>query len=170
MTEALASGEGKDARPEPPHLDLILYPNPPLGRHGTLAVMLAAVLVGGVLGAAFASLGAWPVSGFLGLDVLLLGLALYHTGRRSRRVEIIRLDAAGLTVRRLGPRGDVQSEVRLEPAWVQVVLDERRRQDPRLSLRSHGVSTPIATFLAPAERREIAAELRAALAPFRGRG
>jgi uncharacterized membrane protein len=152
---------------EPPLLDLILYPNPPLGRHGTLVLMAIVLVVGAVLGAAFATLGAWPVSGFFGLDVLLLGWAFARTRRSARRAEIVRLDKRGLVVRRLRPDGTAESEHRLEPFWAQVVVDERRRHDPRVYLRAHGRSVPLGVFLSPAERREVAQELEGALARWR---
>ena len=152
---------------EPPVLDLVLYPNPPLGRHGTVVVMAVVLVVGVVLGAGFATLGAWPVSGFLGLDILLLGLALARTRRFARRAEIVRLDSRGLVVRRLGPDGRAESEHRLEPFWARVVVDESRRHDPRVYLRAHGRSVPVGLFLSPAERREIARELEAGLAALR---
>lgn len=167
---ALMRGTGQG---EPPVLDLVLYPNPPLGRHGTVVLMAIVLVVGVVLGAGFATLGAWPVSGFLGLDVLLLGLALARTRRFARRAEIVRLDSRGLVVRRLGPDGRTEGEDRLEPFWARVVVDERRRHDPRVYLRAHGRSVPVGLFLSPAERREIARELEAGLAalkamPFSG--
>lgn len=154
-------------RSEPPVLDLVLYPNPPLGRHGTVGVMAVVLVVGAVLGAGFATLGAWPVSGFLGLDILLLGIALARTRRFARRAEIVRLDARALVVRRLCPDGRAESEHCLEPYWAQVVVDERRRHDPRVYLRAHGRSVPVGQFLPPAERREIARELEAGLAALR---
>jgi len=163
-----AAMPGADAA-EPPILDLILYPNPPLGRHGTVVLMAIVLVVGAVLGAGFATLGAWPVSGFLGLDVLLLGLALARTRRSARRAEIVRLDTRGLVVRRLGPDGRAESEHRLEPYWARVVVDERRRHDPRVYLRAHGRSVPVGLFLSPAERREIARELEAGLEALRAR-
>lgn len=152
---------------EPPALDLVLYPNPPLGRHGTLVLMAIVLVVGVVLGAGFATLGAWPVSGFLGLDVVLLGWALARTRRVARRAEIVRLDADGLVVRRLAPDGTAESEVRLEPFWTRVVVDEHRLHDPRVYLRAHGRDVPVALLLSPAERREVARELERALAAVR---
>ncbi len=150
--------------PDPPLLDLVLYPNPPLGDYGMLVVMLCAGVVGGGVGVAFAAFGAWPVTGFLGLDLILLGVALHLARRRGRCVEVIRLDAQGLVVRRLGAAGQALGELRLEPYWVQVILDDRQRYCPRLALRSHGRTVPIGAFLPPAEKREIAAELLSALA------
>ncbi len=146
-----------------PTLDLVLYPNPPLGRAGTAWVMGGAVAVGGSVGLGFLLMGAWPVTGFLGLDLLALWLALRTAARRARRAEVIRLDGRGLTVQRVAPDGRVTADFALDPYWVRVQLDERRRHDPRLALCAHGRCVPIGTFLAAAERRELASELHAAL-------
>ncbi|MFW5679757.1 MAG: DUF2244 domain-containing protein [Pseudomonadota bacterium] len=150
-----------------PRLDLVLYPNPPLGRYGMVWVMGVAATVVAILGLGFWWLGAWPVTGLLGLDLLALGLALRITARRARRSELIRLDASGLEVRRLGPDGAILQAIALDPYWVRVELDERRLHDPQLALRSHGQRVLIGTFLAPAERRTLADTLNAALAGHR---
>ncbi len=146
-----------------PQLDLVLYPNPPLGRNGMAWVMGGAALVGGGVGVGFLTLGAWPVTGFLGLDLIALWWALRVAARRARRAEVIRLDERGLTVRRVEPDGQVSAEVALDPYWVRVQLDERRRHDPRLALCAHGRCVPIGGFLAASERRELASALDAAL-------
>ncbi|MEO1089223.1 MAG: DUF2244 domain-containing protein [Pseudomonadota bacterium] len=150
-----------------PFLDVQLTPNAPLGRHGQAVVIGVVGVVASTLGAAFAVVGAWPVTGFLGLDVLLLWLALKTTARRARRSEVIRLDDDGLVIRRLGADGHAAAEVRLEPFWARVILDERRRHDPLLALRSHGRTVPIGAFLNAAERRELAVALEAALRHYR---
>lgn len=153
--------------PSTPALDLVLTPNPPMGRHGMAWVMGGAILIGGGAGLAFLSLGAWPVTGFLGLDLIALWLALRIAARRARRAEVVRLDENALTVRRVAPDGQVTAEIVFDPYWARVALDERRRHDPKLSLCSHGRCVAIADFLPPAERRELARTLEAALAEHR---
>ena len=54
--------------------------------------MAAIVTVSAAVGAGFVLIGAWPVTGFLGLDVLLLYLAFRWNYRQARRAELIRLD------------------------------------------------------------------------------
>ena len=81
----------------PPALfDAVLYPNRSLGRFGFHLLMAAIVLVSAAIGAAFVLAGAWPVTGFLGADVLLLYLAFRWNYRQGRRAEFIRLDGADL--------------------------------------------------------------------------
>lgn len=146
--------------------EAVLYPNQPLGRPGFIVLMIAVSSVSAALGAAFALLGAWPVAGFLGLDVLLLYTAFRHIQRRSHRRELIRLDASGLHVRRVEPDG-AATEWRFEPHWVRVQMDDPPRRDSLLSLVSHGRRLVIGPFLTPEERLDLARSLDQALRSYR---
>ncbi|MEM7021122.1 MAG: DUF2244 domain-containing protein [Pseudomonadota bacterium] len=143
-------------------LDVVLYPNCSLGQTGFAALMAAIVVVSVAVGAGFMMVGAWPVTGFLGLDVLLVYLALRWNRREARRAEYVRLDGAALKVRRLEPNGRSQ-DWSFEPYWVRVVLESMGPYDNRLSLRSHGRELVIGAFLTSAERREVADVLNQAL-------
>jgi uncharacterized membrane protein len=140
----------------------VLYPNRSLGSLGFYLLMGAIVLASAALGAGFALVGAWPVAGFLGLDVLLLYLAFRWNYRQGRRAELIRLDRQGLTVRRIEPSGR-HREWRFEPYWVRVAMDDPPRPDSQLTVGSHGQRLVIGAFLSPEERLEVATALRAAL-------
>lgn len=146
----------------PAQFDAVLYPNRSLGSAGFMVLMLGIVVVSAAIGAGFVMIGAWPVTGFLGLDVLLLWLAFRWNYREGRRAEFIRLDRDGLTVRQVAPDGR-HREWRFEPYWVQVRMDDPPRHDSQLRLGSHGRELVVGAFLAPGERLEIAHALRAAL-------
>jgi uncharacterized membrane protein len=146
--------------------DAVLYPNRSLGPFGFYALMSAIVLVSAALGAAFVFAGAWPVTGFLGLDVLLLYLAFRWNYRAGRCAELIRLDRDGLCVRQVRPNGATR-EWRFEPHWVRVTIDDPPRHDSQLVLSSHGRALAIGAFLTAEERAEVARALRAALAAHR---
>jgi len=146
--------------------DAVLYPNRSLGPFGFYALMSAIVLVSAALGAAFVYAGAWPVSGFLGLDVLLLYLAFRWNYRAGRCAELVRLDRDGLCVRQVRPNGATR-EWRFEPHWVRVTIDDPPRHDSQLVLSSHGRALAIGAFLTAEERAEVARALRAALAAHR---
>jgi uncharacterized membrane protein len=149
-----------------PPFEAMLYPNPPLGRHGFLILMGCVTAVSVVIAGVALAAGAWPVSGYFGIDVLLLYVAFRANTRQSRRRELIRLDETGLHVRRVGPNGRY-SDWRFEPYWVRVVVEEPVRGVAGLSLRSHGQQLRIAQFLSPAERRDLARALNGALAAYR---
>jgi uncharacterized membrane protein len=152
--------------PPPARFDVVLYPNRSLHPAGFAVLMAAIVLVSGAIGAGFVMVGAWPVSGFLGLDVVLLYLAFRWNDRQARRAEFVRLDRDGLTVRRLHPDGCSQSW-RFEPYWVRVGLEQVGRHERRLVLRSHGRQVAIGAFLTQDERVELAHALEAALQEHR---
>jgi uncharacterized membrane protein len=153
----------------PMRFDAVLYPNRSLGPVGFHLLMAAIVLVSAAIGAGFVLVGAWPVTGFLGLDVLLLYLAFRWNYREARRAEFIRLDRDGLTVRRVGPDGHAR-EWRLEPYWVRVAIDDPPRPDSQLMLSARGDHLAIGTFLTAEERLELARALRAALHDHRSGG
>ena len=151
---------------ERPRFDAVLYPSRSLPPAGFAVLMTGVVLVSGLVGAGFFLIGAWPVTGFLGLDVLLLYLAFRWNYRESRRAEFIRLDRDGLVVRRIGP-GGAEQEWRFEPYWVRVVVDRPARRPVTLSLASHGQKVSIGAFLSSEERVQVAEALQAALAAHR---
>ena len=154
---------GTLALPPRPRFDAVLYPNRSLGRFGFHLLMAAIVLVSGAIGAAFVLAGAWPVTGFLGLDVLLLYLAFRWNYRQGRRAEFIRLTGAELVVRCVEPSGR-RREVRFDAHWVRVTVDDTSNQ---LILGSHGRTMVVGAFLSPEERLEVAKALGAALAEHR---
>jgi uncharacterized membrane protein len=165
--EGARGGEHRPAR-----FDAVLYPSRSLPPRGFGAVMGAVVAVSAGMGAAFYAVGAWPVTGFLGLDALLLYLAFRWNYRAGRAAEFVRLDADGLTVRRVRPDGRAQTWRFEEPYWVRVdvVADGPNRRhggSGRLTLSAHGRSLTIGAFLTAEERLEVARALRAALADYR---
>lgn len=156
------TGETQDLS-GPEHFEATLYPNQSLGDTGFALLMGGIVLVSGLVGAGFALAGAWPVTGFLGLDVLLLYLAFRWQFRQSRRADMIRIDETGVTVQRIAPQRQAQSW-HFDTAWVQVVQEDRA-----LKLRSHGKDLVIGSFLTADERRTLARALRSAIQNQRDR-
>jgi uncharacterized membrane protein len=111
----------------------------------------------------FLLLGAWPVFGFLGLDVALIYIAFRANFRAARAYEEVTVTASELTVRKVNPRGRVR-EWTLNPVWVQ--LDRIVHEEfgiERLFLVSRGRRLPIAAFLGPDEKASFAQALSSAL-------
>lgn len=140
-----------------PAFQAALYPNHSLSDTGFLILMGLVVLVSTLVGVGFALVGAWPIAGFLGLDVLLLYLAFRWNRRDAARADFIRLDENGLAVRRIMPNGEAK-EWHFETAWVQVVVEKKR-----LVLRSHGEELVIGAYLTAAERQGLADALKDAI-------
>lgn len=168
----IAHGPGKvysgsmDASLTPLRFDATLHPHRSLSRRGFLVLMGILCGLSFAAGIAFISIGAWPVFGFFGLDVLGVYWAFRLNYRSSAMMETIRLDDDNLVVGRLSPSG-VYDEWRFQPYWVQVQVDESRPHELRVLLRSHGRSLEIGRFLSPGERLEVADALQTALGNLR---
>lgn len=150
----------------PVFFDAVLYPNRSLPRAGFKIVLWLFAIAGVAVGGLFLILGAWPVLGFYGLEFAVLYAFLSRNNRDGRIYEKVRLTARELRVERGDHRGPRRVET-LPPHWLQVRLDDPVDHDSQLTLSSHGRSVIVASFLSPAERAEVAAALRCALARLR---
>src|SRR6185369_17089775 len=98
---------GNDLPREPTLFSAILTPHRSLSATGFVIVM---ALVGGMsffAGMAFLLMGAWPVFGFFGLDVLLVYLAFRANYRAATAFEEISVTTGELRVRKVSHRGQV---------------------------------------------------------------
>lgn len=114
----------------------------------------------------FVLAGAWPVTGFFGLDIALLYLAFRISYRRARQTETLRLTQDAFDVERRSVRGELR-RWRFEPAWLRVTLEEEEGGRGRLRLGSHGKSVAVGTFLTTDERQSLAASIKSALQRWR---
>jgi uncharacterized membrane protein len=141
----------------------VLTPHRSLGPTGFLILMLCLGGLSFISGVIFVSLGAWPVFGFFGLDVLLVYFAFRANYRTARAYEEVTVTASELTVRKVNHRGGVR-EWTLNPVWVRLerIVHEEFGIE-RLFLVSHGRRLGIAGFLGPAEKASFARALTNAL-------
>jgi uncharacterized membrane protein len=155
------------SRAEPTLFSAVLTPHRSLGTAGFILVMLAVGGINFVAGLVFFLAGAWPVVGFLGLDVALLYWAFRASYRSASAYEQVTITASELLVRKVSHRGEVR-EWKLNPVWVR--LDRQTHEAygiERLFLVSHGRRLSIAGFLGPKEKESFAAALAAALGEAR---
>lgn len=157
--------------PEPPPaeqvlFDAVLLPHRSLGPVGFGVLMGLITTVSFGAGLTFYLIGAWPVVGFMGLDVLLVYVAFRVSFRRARAYETVRLTESALTVVRVSPNGRRRS-IRLQPYWLRVEFEDPENQHGQLWLTSHGKGIIVGRFLHPEQRRNLARDLRAALAKLR---
>src|ERR1700749_2664980 len=84
-----------------------LTPHRSLNRTGFLVVMAFVSVVSFAAGIAFLLMGAWPVLGFFGLDVIAIYWAFRVCFRRASAFEEIRVTPSELRLRRVSHRGHV---------------------------------------------------------------
>ena len=154
-----------DVQASPIFFDAVLYPHRSLPPRGFLLLMLLLGAVSFAAGVSFVLIGAWPIVGYFGLDVLLVYLAFRASYRSARTHEWVRLTEDTLTVERVGQRGE-RRRWQFQPFWLRVVLEEHDETN-RLVLTSHGRELVVGGFLGPAERRSLAVALKDALGRWR---
>jgi uncharacterized membrane protein len=164
MTEQNTAPQGSSSQPPP--FSAVLTPHRSLGPKGFIVLMSVICAVSFGTGLMFFLMGAWPVVGFMGLDVLLIYAAFKLNFRALRIYETVDLTQDALTVTRVEPNGRSQSW-RFNPYWVQLSLDERVGRTSVLSLVSHGKRLVFGSFLTDPEREDFAAALGAALSDAR---
>lgn len=154
----------KPDQPEPAWR-VTLTPHRSLTREGFVALMVILVAMNFAGGVLFLVAGAWPITGFMGLDVLLVWWAFRHNFADGQRAEQISISGDVVRLQRLSPQGTVD-EMTFNRRWVRVDLevDTGRELVGKLSLSSHGKETEIASFLGAEERLSLAQALRQALA------
>ncbi len=156
-----------DATDSPPVLfDAVLAPHRSLTRGGFVALMALVAVPCLAMGCIFLLIGAWPIAGFLGLDVALVWLAFRINYRSGRLRETLALTERDLTVRRIQPSGRTH-EWRFQPYWLRVEVENPDAPDCRLTLTSHGRRLTIGAFLTAEERLSLAEALQTALRRLR---
>jgi uncharacterized membrane protein len=159
----MTAGNDFDPHPQPELFSALLTPHRSLNHTGFLVVMAFVSVISFAAGFAFLMMGAWPVLGFFGLDVLAIYLAFRINFRRARASEEIRVTPSELRFRRISHRGHVVEYV-LNPLWVQ--LDRKTHPEfgvERLYLLSRGRRVAIGSFLGPDEKASFANALTVAL-------
>jgi uncharacterized membrane protein len=148
---------------DPTLFEARLKPHRSLTPQGFAVLMLMLGAISFAIGTVFLLLGAWPVLGFFGLDVLLVWLAFRANFRAARAYEDIHLTPHRLVVRQVSARGEAR-ETEFNPRWTRL---EKNEDDTygvtRLALLSRGLALVIGAFLPPVHRGELAKSLSAAL-------
>ncbi len=132
--------------PQPELFSALLTPHRSLNRTGFLVLMGFICAVSFAAGMVFLMMGAWPVVGFFGLDVLAIWWAFRINFRSAKAHEEITVTPSELRVRRVSHRGHVAEWV-LNPLWVR--LDQTG--DPEFGIerlypglpRSSGIRWPL---------------------------
>ncbi|HEV3491958.1 MAG TPA: DUF2244 domain-containing protein [Reyranella sp.] len=146
------------------HFATSLVPHRSLSPEGFRWLIRGAIAANLLVGLPMLLLGAWPVLGFMGLDVWLLWFLFKRSYLDARRSETLLLTDRELIVDRVAPDGE-REQHRLDAYWLRVEL--LGKDSERLVLVSRGNRVVIGRFLAPAERHKVAEQLKAALADMR---
>ena len=150
--------------PVPSVFDATLRPHRSLEPRGFALLMAAIAIVSFVSGVAFVLHGAWPVTGFFGLDVALVYIAFRVNYRAADASERVVLSERELVVER-HRRGRLIGRWSFQPYWLRIEVAEGPQ--PAIVLKSHGRSVAIGSFLSPDERVGFAQALSESVAELR---
>lgn len=147
---------------EPPlegkiYMDAVLRPHRSLSLSAFKVMLTALIFVNGAVALIFALRGAYPVAGFLGLDVSGLWLAFWLNYRAGRVVEHVRVASERVHVASVDAKG-MPRHWALNPIWARV-----EREGAGVLIRAGGDAMRVGAFLSPKESDSFAAALDAAL-------
>ncbi|MFC4624683.1 DUF2244 domain-containing protein [Daeguia caeni] len=161
-------------RYDAPIFQALLVPYRSLGQTGFFILMTALISCWLFIGILFWSIGAWPIFGFFGLDVLAIYLAFRWNYRAARVREEISVSRRELQIKQVAPSGKITTHS-FHPFWTRFRVHRRTgigRDDKVKGIAAmHVVSREkqvlIGSFLNPDDRESFAAAFRAALAEAR---
>lgn len=140
----------------------VLTPHRSLSPRGFLILMGMLSAISFATGLLFASIGAWPVLGFFGLDVAVIYLAFRLNYRSGRLYETVEVLPQTLTIRRVHPSGRSEA-YEFQSYWARVLLSQQSDGRTVLKVGSHGRDIAFGDFLTDEERASLADEMLAAL-------
>ena len=141
----------------------VLRPYRSLSSRGFALLMTALAVPSLVVGIVFTLLGAWPIFGFFGLDVLLVYALFKRNYRMAKSAETIEVDRRNVTVTRFSPEGRRISAARLDAYWARLEITETDDGECDLALALRQRRLPVARDLGPMQRRAFAPALAEAL-------
>lgn len=141
----------------------MVRPNCSLSWRDALRFYLGMILVSFGIATGFALQGAWLVLPFAGLEMLVLGAALYVVGRRCARWQLVSVceDAVEIVA---ADAGVIRH--RFSRAWarVELVRPAIKGHPSRLLIGSHGRAVEVGGCLNEEEKCDLARQLRLAVA------
>lgn len=146
-----------------PLFSAMLRPHRALGPTGIRNVVMLTAALAAIPGILFYAIGAWPIVGLLGLDVIALTWALTASFKSGDAYEEVTLWPDNLEVRHVTPKGD-ESRHAFNPFWVRLdVTRDFEDRVTRIALRNRGEELEIGNFLTPADKKSFATSFSQAL-------
>ena len=144
-----------DTKDQSPIYDIItLWPHRSLSKRGFTRLLAILCMLAIAIGLGFFLIGAWPVIGFMGLELLVLYAAFRYNYRDGKASEQLLIHDKGLDLIRIAPSGK-QERTNFSSHWLRAELVPQKGRRKILALRHHHDSHEIGAFLPPAEKKNI---------------
>lgn len=148
------------------YLDAVLEPPRSLSPRGFNRVMLGVGAMSLMVGAVFLATGAYPVVGFMGLEILALWLVFQASFRAQTARTYVRVTADAIDLRKVDGNGR-ERRARLSSHFARVELDRAASGACALRLKASNRAYPLGEYLTPRERESFARRLDQALVEAR---
>jgi len=148
------------------YLDAVLEPPRSLSPRGFNRVMLVFGCLSLIPGVAFYAMGAWPIVGFLGLDVLAVWAVFKLSFRSQTARTYVRVTADAVDVRKVDGWGR-ERRASLSSYFTRVEFDRSAQGPNALRLATSARAYPLGEFLTPRERETFARRLSQAISDAR---
>lgn len=148
------------------YLDAVLEPPRSLSPRGFNRVMLALGFASLLSSIYFLAVGAWPVMGFLGLEILALWLVFRFSFRAQQARTYVRVTAETIDVRKVDGWGR-ERRARLASHFARVEFDRQAAGPHALRVASSAKAYVVGEFLTPRERESFARRLAQAISDAR---
>lgn len=144
------------------YLDAVLTPNRSLSERGFAIGMAIVAVVFFLTGLLFWSMGAVPVLGFFGLDMVAIWLAFRLSFNQQREQTQVVVTARSIRLHHIDTKGRTR-DAEVPAAFARVELDEPVTTSSWLRIEHGRTAWVIGRFLTPDERKAFAEALRKAL-------
>lgn len=147
----------------------LLLPHRSLGRTGFIVLMSILGLVWLGTGLFFLSIGAWPVFGFFGLDMLAIYIAFRLNYRAARAREEVSVSRLALDIVKTAPSGSSETH-HFRTFWARLRISRHEEIGiTGMAVEGEGRNVPIGAFLNPDDRESFATAFGRALATAKAR-
>ena len=141
---------------------ITLWPYRSLSLKGFRIFMASLASLMSFIATGFYLLGAWPVIGFLGAEILIVWFAFKLNYRAGQLVETVEITPHFVQITRTNWRGQNHRQT-IESPWVYAEITKEEEHKPRLFLRAHSQKMEIGTFMPPVEKASLAKAINEAL-------
>ena len=148
------------------YLDAVLEPPRSLTTRGLNRVMLILGAFSAVFSLGFLLVGAWPVVGFLGAEILVLWLDFQRSFRAQTARTYVRVTADEVDVRKVDGWGR-ERRASMASHFARVEFDRTATGPNALRLATSRTAYPLGEFLTPRERETFARRLMQAISDAR---
>ncbi|MAM79390.1 MAG: hypothetical protein CMP89_01410 [Gammaproteobacteria bacterium] len=139
---------------------IVLRPNNSWSWRANVLFLTAFMVLSLIISTGFLMAGAWVVLPFSLLEIIVVGSCIYYSVNQCSRQEVITVTDHEVKIE-AGVRKPNNNQT-FQRAWAKFLVQKAQRpsEGPVLSIRSHGKTTEIGSFLNRRDKEDLVSQLR----------